>query len=67
MKPIIQTKYQLLAALGSISDGIKSDDSFGGSIEYEARPDGLFDVMAFFRTGNSEGQGGSIIIGNTQE
>jgi len=63
MTPITQTKDQLLAALEQISEGIKADDSFGGSIEYEARPDGLFDVMAFFRTGNSEGQGGSVVIG----
>jgi len=68
MKPIIQTKEQLLDALRAITEAVENDDSFEGSIDYiitETRHQ--FEVMVFWRVGNSEGQGGSIMIGDTSD
>ena len=65
MKPKQQTKQQLIAALRSIAQSIEENDSFEGSIEYTITGRNAFDVQAFWRVGNSEGQGGSIMIGDT--
>jgi len=63
MKPKQITKTQLVSALRSMADSIEKDDSYEGSIEYEAKPNGQFDAQAFWRVGNLEGQGGGITIG----
>lgn len=65
MKPKQQTKEQLLAALRSIADSIAVNDSFEGSIEYTITGRDTFDVRACWRVGNSDGQGGCVIIGDT--
>jgi hypothetical protein len=67
MKPREQTTAQLAKALRSMANSIEQRDSFEGSISYEAteKPD-LFEVQAFWRVGNSEGQGGSIMIGEDE-
>lgn len=68
MKPTIQTKEQLLDALRAITEAIENDDSFEGSIQYAATETRhQFEVMAFWREGNSQGQGGSIMIGDTSD
>ena len=56
------TKEQLIAALEDIVETIKGDDSFEGRIEYHAESKDAFEVDAFWRVGNSEGQGGSAVI-----
>ncbi len=63
MNPKQQTKVQLIEALRNIAQAIEADDSFEGSIEYSIAGPQLFDVRAFWRVGNSMGQGGSISIG----
>jgi hypothetical protein len=69
MKPKQQTKDQLIAALRSMADSIDEGDSFEGSIQYtitgrDVTGQDTFDVLAFWRVGNSMGQGGSIMIGD---
>lgn len=56
------SKEQLLAALEDMIERVHADDSFEGRIEYHLRDDGAFNVEAFWRIGNSEGQGGARII-----
>ena len=61
------TKQQLLNALKDIVGRIETDDSFEGGIDYAAskidnKGELTFDVNAFWRVGNSGGQGGSNMI-----
>ncbi len=65
MNPKKQTKEQLIAALHGIAQSISENDSFEGTLEYVVSGPDTFDVRAFWRVGNSEGQGGSIVIGET--
>lgn len=61
-----QTKEQLLSILADISAAIQADDSFEGSLSYTVMAEGLergeFEVEAVYRIGNSEGQGGMVLI-----
>ena len=64
---ITLTKTQLLGLLQEIAGHIKTDDSIEGRFEYHfnnrnEQQELLFDVEAVFRVGNSEGQGGSVIL-----
>ncbi len=62
--PKKQTAQQLAAALRDMAACIEASDSFEGSIAYEALPEkDTFNVEAFYRIGNSEGQGGCRMIG----
>lgn len=64
MTPKPQSKEQLLDILRAMVEAIQTDDSFEGSLEYSATPERhQFEVMAFWRVGNSEGQGGSCMVG----
>jgi hypothetical protein len=60
------SKAELAAALRDMAARIDADDSFEGRISYSCMEEdcgrGEFEVEAAWRTGNSEGQGGSIII-----
>lgn len=56
-----QSKQELINTLQFTIDAIKSNDSFEGTIHYIERPTG-YDVEAFIRYGNSNGQGGVIVI-----
>lgn len=68
MNPKTISKATLLNTLKHMFEAIEADDSFEGSIEYSATPERhMFEARAFFRVGNSEGQGGSIIIGDTSK
>lgn len=64
---MIIKKEELAAALRAMADGILAGDSHEGRIEYTCLDPGCgpgeFAVDAFWRTGNSEGQGGCHIIG----
>jgi hypothetical protein len=53
---------ELVSLLTQAISAIVRRDSFEGRIEYTMRPDGEFDVEAFVRVGNSEGQGSCILI-----
>lgn len=66
MKPKIQTKEQLLEALTFIREAIENDDSFEGSIQYAAAGRDKFEIIGFWRVGNSQGQGGSVSIGEME-
>ena len=50
------------AALRSMADSIEASDSFEGSLQYTATDRDTFEVDAFWRVGNSEGQGGAVVI-----
>jgi hypothetical protein len=73
MKHILQTRRELLAILDDIKSSVERDDSFEGSIEYELREPlvlvghGSFAVRASYRVGNSQGQGGLVMVGDTSE
>ena len=61
------TKTQLLDLLEEIAGHIKSDDSIEGKLEYRFNDRNneqelVFDVEAVFRVGNSEGQGGTVVL-----
>lgn len=67
MKHQTLSKERFLALLDILRAAIQEDDSFGGSLEYEATDRRhVFEVRAFIRTGNSQGQGGSIVVGETE-
>ena len=68
MKPRNISKDSLLAALRQIIAHVDADDSFEGSIQYAATAErDQFEVMAYYRVGNSEGQGGGVAIGERDE
>lgn len=49
----------------TIASSIGAHDSFEGSIQYSASDEsGVFEVTGAFRVGNSEGQGGMILVGS---
>jgi hypothetical protein len=56
-----KSKQELIDILQFTIDAIKSNDSFEGFIHYIEKPTG-YDVEAFIRYGNSNGQGGAIIV-----
>ena len=65
------TKDELLAVLDDMRAAVATSDSFEGSIEYlmpgplDIETDKEFAVMASYRIGNSTGQGGVRLIGET--
>ncbi len=63
---MIITKRELTELLEEISQLVKDDDSFEGTITYTCMKEGLeldqFEVTGFFRHGNSQGQGGCSIL-----
>lgn len=67
MRPKKLTKQELLDVLMRIVVSVRANDSFDGSIEYAANTPDDYDVMASFRVGNSEGQGGVVLIGENVE
>ena len=47
-----------------MAEHVERGDSFDGSLEYHIRDDAMdFDVVALRRVGNSEGQGGYVMLG----
>lgn len=56
------TKDELIALLQRTIDSLKANDSFQGRIAYEVRPGSTFNVDAAVRIGNSQGQGGMIVV-----
>jgi len=69
-------KADLLVVLRDMAERVEADDSFEGSVEWtcidpETVSDDLepgeFMVRAFWRVGNSEGQGGARIVGTVEE
>lgn len=69
--PEVVSKSGLLDLLEHIANLIVEDDSFGGTITYDAldpklKP-GEFHVTARFRHGNSQGQGFVRFVGELKE
>jgi hypothetical protein len=66
MKAAKLTKAEFLNVLRAIVECVESDDSFEGSLKYTCLEGdckrGEFLVNAFWRNGNSQGQGGCAII-----
>lgn len=56
------TKPQLVALLREAANEIEQDDSLEGRVWYSRRSDGDFDVEAFVRVDNREGQGSAIVV-----
>lgn len=61
------SKEKLINLLKATLTSVENDDSLQGRIYYEVDGLGTFYVEAMVRIGNSEGQGGSIIIQDEQE
>jgi hypothetical protein len=61
-----KSKDELLALIDRMREAVAADDSFEGSLSYTAMADGLerheFEVAAGFRIGNSQGQGGMVLV-----
>ena len=50
-----------------MAESVERGDSFDGSFEYHSRGvDDDFDVIAVWRVGNSEGQGGCVVCGDPE-
>lgn len=57
------TSVQFLALLSELTDAVADGDSMEGTVTYAWSDElGQYDVHAIFRTGNSMGQGGMVII-----
>ena len=62
------SKEETIKVFQSIITAIENDDSFQGSIEYEVVDQNNFEcywefqVFAAYRIGNSQGQGGMVLI-----
>lgn len=64
LKPVSMTTNELFNLLADIQNGIAKHDSFGGYLHYEASDErDVWDVVANYRVGNSDGQGGTVMIG----
>jgi hypothetical protein len=66
--PVNMTQDELATVLEDIVTRVQTGDSFEGNITYAIPEDGLaapgsFDVMASYRVGNRQGQGGMRMIG----
>lgn len=59
---MLVTKEQFLRVLKDIESSVEADDSFEGHLEYHAEGRHEFELTATYRGGNSEGQGGTVII-----
>lgn len=62
IRPRRLDKVELLRVLEDMIAHIQVDDSFGGTLTYEATDRDSFDVYACYRIGNREGQGGTRVI-----
>lgn len=70
MKPEKRDADQVAAALRDMADAVESGDSFNGTIAYniDYETEGLlFDVVASYRIGNRQGQGGVRTIGKFED
>lgn len=56
------SKEQTIKVLQSIIYAIENNDSFEGSFNYRIEDIDTFEVQAAYRVGNSEGQGGMVLI-----
>jgi hypothetical protein len=64
--PQQMSREELLAVLDDIRKGVESGDTLEGSFEFLLDYDSdapAWQVRAFYRTGNTMGQGGSRLIG----
>ncbi len=59
------TQKKLLDLLDLMKAGITSGDSLEGSLEYAAISPDEFNLVAAIRIGNLQGQGGTILIGES--
>ena len=70
MIPQIQKTADLAKLLRLMADHVEQGDSFEGHIEYSCMDEncgpGEFGVVAMFRVGNREGQGGTIMVGTME-
>lgn len=60
-------KAQLLMLLADITRTVEADDSFEGSIGWIAINRDNFAVYGAYRVGNSQGQGGMVLLGSEEE
>lgn len=60
------TTEELVALLRHMADSVEARDSFSGMIEYDCMTDrcqpGEYLVKGAYRVGNSQGQGGMVLI-----
>lgn len=67
MKASEINKDELATALRSMAAAVEAGDSFEGSIQYSVSGPRKFEVLAWWRVGNSEGQGGCEMIGESDD
>jgi hypothetical protein len=65
-RPVKMDRHELVTFLRTVRDCVDEDDSMEGCIAYEwsAEP-GVYNVAAFVRNGNSQGQGGAWVLQDT--
>ena len=65
---MIMSKDDLINVVKDILSSIEADDSFEGSLNYSCMHPAVngqeFEVGATYRVGNSEGQGGMVVLDN---
>ena len=64
---MLLTKEEFISVLDELRALIEADDSMEGRLNYEWAADSKLEVYCFLRTGNSQGQGGAIMIQPTQQ
>lgn len=64
---MIVAREKLIELLRETIVAIENDDSYEGRIHYEGTSPGEYEVDAFVRVGNSEGQGGCMLVEPTPE
>lgn len=67
--PVTMTRGELMSVLDDIRSRVDTGDSFEGNLTYaipedESAPPDSFDVVAMYRVGNSQGQGGMRMLGD---
>ncbi len=56
------------AMLDDLKQHVVAHDSFEGSLQYEVTDErGVFEVSAFYRVGNQQGQGGCVLVRPTKD
>lgn len=64
---MVMDKAQLVALLHRITDGVLTDDTFEGSMQFVIVGVDKWEVEAAYRVGNTCGQGGMVLIAPSAE
>lgn len=56
------SRERFVSLLGQLVEAVRGDDSYEGSLNYRMLKDGQFEVGCAYRVGNSNGQGGIVLV-----